>query len=89
MGFLEDDQEYIGAIKEASEWGSCHFLRKNFVAMLLSGDVNRPAHVWNESWTLLSNGLLHAQRQLAQNTSLTLLSQLLFPNTMCIHYFRI
>ncbi|XP_058746542.1 uncharacterized protein LOC131619470 [Vicia villosa] len=64
MGFLEDDQEYIGAIREASEWGSGHILRKLFVVMLLSDAVNRPDHVWNETWTLLADGLLHEQRQL-------------------------
>ncbi|XP_058742091.1 uncharacterized protein LOC131614535 [Vicia villosa] len=72
MGFLEDDREYIGAIREASEWGSGHFLRKLFVVMLLSSAVNRPAHVWNETWGLLSDGLLHQQRQLAHNKDLEL-----------------
>ncbi|XP_058768177.1 uncharacterized protein LOC131641899 [Vicia villosa] len=72
MGFLEDDREYIGAIREASEWGSGHFLRKLFVVMLLSSAVNRPAHVWNETWDLLSEGLLHQQRQLAHNKDLVL-----------------
>ncbi|XP_058741275.1 uncharacterized protein LOC131613643 [Vicia villosa] len=59
MGFLDDDREYIGAIKEASAWGSDHYLRKLFVVMLLSGAVNRHGHVWNESWVWLSDGLLH------------------------------
>ncbi|XP_058749869.1 uncharacterized protein LOC131622866 [Vicia villosa] len=72
MGFLEDDKEYIGALKEASEWGSGHFVRKLFVVMLLSGAVNRPTHIWKESWQLLSDGVLHAQRQLALNTELVL-----------------
>ncbi|XP_058734290.1 uncharacterized protein LOC131606021 [Vicia villosa] len=67
MGFLEDDREYIGAIREASEWGSGHFLRKLFVVMLLSSAVNRPGHLWDETWSLLSDGLLHQQRQLAHN----------------------
>lgn len=40
IGFLEDDLEYIEAIKEASEWGSGYFLRKLFVVMLLLGVVN-------------------------------------------------
>ncbi|XP_058772421.1 uncharacterized protein LOC131646397 [Vicia villosa] len=71
MGFLEDDREYIGAIREVSEWGSGHFLRKLFVVMLLSSAVNRPAHVWNETWGLLSDGLLHQQRQLAHNKGFT------------------
>ncbi|XP_058762907.1 uncharacterized protein LOC131636298 [Vicia villosa] len=75
MGFLEDDREYIGAIREASEWGSGHFLHKLFVVMLLSSAVNRPAHVWNETWSLLSDGLLHQQRQLAHNTGVSLLNE--------------
>ncbi|XP_058747147.1 uncharacterized protein LOC131620148 [Vicia villosa] len=37
-----------------------------------TGAVNRPAHVWKESWQLLSDGVLHAQRQLALNTELVL-----------------
>ncbi|XP_058726700.1 ATP-dependent DNA helicase pfh1-like [Vicia villosa] len=75
MGFLEDDREYIGAIREASEWGSDHFLRKLFVVMLLSNAVNRPAHVWNETWSLLSDGLLHQKRQLVHNTGVSLLNE--------------
>ncbi|XP_058783401.1 uncharacterized protein LOC131658083 [Vicia villosa] len=72
MGFLEDDKEYIAAIKEASHWGTGHFLRKLFVIMLLSGAVNRPAHVWEQTWLLLSDGVLHTQRALAANPELVL-----------------
>lgn len=74
MGFLEDDQEYIGAIKEEIKWGSGHFLCKLFIVMLLSDVVNRHVRVWNESWILLSDGMLHAQRELAQNMGSTHLS---------------
>ncbi|XP_058726317.1 uncharacterized protein LOC131597650 [Vicia villosa] len=72
MGFLEDDKEYISTIKEASHWGTGHFLRKLFVIMLLSGAVNRPAHVWEQTWLLLSDGVLHTQRALAANPELVL-----------------
>ncbi|XP_058727499.1 uncharacterized protein LOC131598990 [Vicia villosa] len=72
MGFLEDDKEYIAAIKEASHWGTGHFLRKLFVIMLLSGAVNCPAHVWEQTWLLLSDGVLHTQRALAANPELDL-----------------
>ncbi|XP_058742975.1 uncharacterized protein LOC131615798 [Vicia villosa] len=72
MGFLEDDKEYIASIKEASHWGTGHFLRKLFVIMLLSGAVNRPAHVWEQTWLLLSDGVLHTQRALAANPELDL-----------------
>ncbi|XP_058784184.1 uncharacterized protein LOC131658953 [Vicia villosa] len=72
MGFLDDDREYICALKEASAWGTCHYLRKLFVVMLLSGAVNRPAHVWKESWIILSDGLLYEQKLIANNPNLTL-----------------
>ncbi|XP_058727581.1 uncharacterized protein LOC131599128 [Vicia villosa] len=72
MGFLTDDREYISAIIEASVWGSGHFLRKLFVIMLLSGAVSRPAHLWNETWKCLSDGVLHHQRILANNPELEL-----------------
>lgn len=47
--FFKDDKEYIGTIKEKSEWGSGHYLRKLFVIMLLSGTISRPCHVWNNT----------------------------------------
>lgn len=62
MGFLNDDKEYVAAINEAKDWGSGNFLRKLFVTMLLSGTVNRPRHVWQQTWKLLSDGILHQQR---------------------------
>ncbi|KAI5385991.1 hypothetical protein KIW84_072535 [Lathyrus oleraceus] len=63
MRFLNDDSEYVAAINEAKDWGSEHFLRKLFVTMLLSGTVNRPRHVWEQTWRTLSNGILYQQRQ--------------------------
>lgn len=60
MGFIEDDKEFIASITEASQWGSCHFLRKLFVHMLLSSNMNRLAYVWKKTWCLLSDGTLYA-----------------------------
>ncbi|CAK8577739.1 unnamed protein product [Lathyrus sativus] len=40
--------------------------------MLLSRTINRPGHVWNETWSFLSDGILYAQRQLANNQELQL-----------------
>ncbi|XP_058768084.1 uncharacterized protein LOC131641793 [Vicia villosa] len=79
MGFLDDDREHICALKEASAWGTCHYLRNLFVVMLLSGAVNRPAHVWKESWIILSDGLLYEQKLIANNPgTLTLTSHAIY-----------
>lgn len=67
MGFLGNDREYIGAIKEVSELGSDHFLWKLLVIMFLSDAFNYPANVWDQSWFLLSDGILHEQRQITHN----------------------
>ncbi|XP_058742338.1 uncharacterized protein LOC131614807 [Vicia villosa] len=72
MGFLQDDREFIEAIKEAHVWGSGLFLRKLFVNMLLSSSMSRPAHVWRKSWKYLSDGILYEQRLVARNQELTL-----------------
>ncbi|PNX64126.1 helicase-like protein, partial [Trifolium pratense] len=72
MGFLEDDRQYIQAIKEAKDWGSGHFLRKLFVIILLAKTMNRPRHVWDETKVWLSDGILHRQRIIANNRELQL-----------------
>ena len=67
MGFLNDDKEFIGAIREAYQWGSGYFLRRLFVVMLLAGTLNRPQHVWNKTVHWLSDGILREQRIFANN----------------------
>jgi hypothetical protein len=67
MGFLEDDRKHIETIKEANVWGSGKYLRKLFITMLLSCTINRPDHVWNQTWKLLSDGILYDQRKLTAN----------------------
>jgi len=71
MGFLNDDKEYIGAIREAFQWGSGYFLRRLFVIMLLSGAMSRPFHVWTNTVQWLSDGILREQRDLAQNQGMS------------------
>lgn len=73
LGLLSDDKEYIGAIKEAHNWGTGFFLRKLFVMMLLTGTTNRPDHVWKMTWQWLSDGILYQQRQLANNRGISIL----------------
>jgi len=50
--------EFIGAIREAYQWGPGYFLRRLFVIMLLSGAMNRPLHVWHKTIQWLSDGIL-------------------------------
>ncbi|KAK9053943.1 hypothetical protein SSX86_025018 [Deinandra increscens subsp. villosa] len=67
LGLLDDDNEYIDAIKEASHHGTGHFLRNLFATMLVCSALSRPDHVWNQSWKTLSDGILY-QRQHNPNT---------------------
>ncbi|XP_076907332.1 uncharacterized protein LOC143563739 [Bidens hawaiensis] len=48
-GLLDDDMEYIEAIKEASASGSGYYLRALFVSMLLSSSLSRPDFVWEKT----------------------------------------
>jgi hypothetical protein len=67
MGFLGDDKEYIGAIREAHGWGPGFFLRKLFVILLLCGSMNRPYHVFQKTIQWLSDGILYKERVIANN----------------------
>nr|XP_029153010.1 uncharacterized protein LOC114927430 isoform X2 [Arachis hypogaea] len=61
-GLLNDDKEYIDAIKEASHWGSGHYLQKLFVTLLWSNSMVRPEAVWEETAILLCDEILHYHR---------------------------
>ncbi|XP_022030517.1 uncharacterized protein LOC110931431 [Helianthus annuus] len=41
-GLLDDDKEYVNAVKEASTWSTGDFLRTFFVMLLLSNSISRP-----------------------------------------------
>ncbi|XP_031096933.1 uncharacterized protein LOC116001185 [Ipomoea triloba] len=53
-GLLDDDKEYIDAIKEASHWSTTHSMRKLFVTLLTSNSFNRPEIVWKEVLVFLA-----------------------------------
>jgi hypothetical protein len=71
MRFLGDDKEFIGAIKEAKDWGSGVLLRMLFVGMLLSAVMDRPSYVWEETKEWLADGVLYKQRKIANNRGMT------------------
>ncbi|XP_019172007.1 PREDICTED: uncharacterized protein LOC109167446 [Ipomoea nil] len=71
-GLLDDDKEYIDAIKEASHWSSAQSMRKLFVTLLTSNSFNRPEIVWNEVSHFLSEDVQYNQRRLLLITDLVL-----------------
>ncbi|XP_016199851.1 uncharacterized protein LOC107640862 [Arachis ipaensis] len=75
QGLLDDDKEYIDAIEEASHWGSGEYLRKLFATLLFSNSMNRPEHVWERTWRILSDDVLFRQRALLDNQDLHMTNQ--------------
>ena len=61
LGFLQDDKEYVEAIKEAKDWGTSHHLRKLFVTMLITSSINKPEQVWKQIWHWLADDILYCQ----------------------------
>ncbi|KAH1226081.1 hypothetical protein GmHk_11G032838 [Glycine max] len=72
MGFLLDDKEYIKALREAFHWDSRKFLTILFVTMLISKSIERPKHVWSETWEYLIDGILHDQSRITNIPNLEL-----------------
>ncbi|XP_074284152.1 uncharacterized protein LOC141608706 [Silene latifolia] len=71
-GLIGDDKEYIDAIEEASEWASGFYLRNLFATLLLSGTLSMPSRVWEATWSLLADDILHRQHNILQNRGLEL-----------------
>ncbi|KAI9128847.1 hypothetical protein K1719_000330 [Acacia pycnantha] len=59
LGLLDDDCEFVAALKEASMWASGQSLRTMFVSMLLCCCLSRPEVVWKDTSTILSEVLLY------------------------------
>ncbi|XP_070049601.1 uncharacterized protein [Nicotiana tomentosiformis] len=67
LGLLDDDKEYVDAIIEASNWGMTSYLTQLFAMLLLSNSMSRPESVWQATWHLLSEDILHAERTMLDN----------------------
>ncbi|XP_022024158.1 uncharacterized protein LOC110924464 [Helianthus annuus] len=63
-GLLDDDKEYVIAVKEASIWSTGDFLRTFFVMLLLSNSISRPGVFWSETKSLLCEDILYQQRKI-------------------------
>lgn len=64
LGLLEDDKEFIDAISQASIWGTASYMRRLFVALLVTNQFSRPEVVWEKTWRNLSDDVLSTQRRL-------------------------
>ncbi|KAH1137286.1 hypothetical protein GYH30_027321, partial [Glycine max] len=65
MGFLQDDKEFIEAMKEAKDWGSTHYIRKLFVLLLLTATMSKPEQL--DDRTLQNLVLLEIEELLQAN----------------------
>ncbi|XP_076909200.1 uncharacterized protein LOC143566357 [Bidens hawaiensis] len=71
-GLLDDDNEYIEAIEEASHTTSGYYLRILFATMLITYSLSRPDDVWEKSWKFLIDGILYEQQIEQKNKDLLL-----------------
>ncbi|XP_022015055.1 uncharacterized protein LOC110914573 [Helianthus annuus] len=62
-GLLDDDNEYIECIKEASFTGNGNYLRCLFGTLLLSNMLSIPEVVWDKTWEFLSEDILYNMRK--------------------------
>ncbi|CAH1431856.1 unnamed protein product [Lactuca virosa] len=63
LGLLDDDKEYIDAIKEASHYGSGFYIQFLFATLLMCNSMSKPEVVWENTWEYLADGILYNQRQ--------------------------
>jgi hypothetical protein len=62
LGLLDDDKDFIDAINQASHWGTASYMRKLFVALLITNQFARPEVVWSKTWESLTGDILYRQR---------------------------
>ncbi|XP_052620949.1 uncharacterized protein LOC111908283 [Lactuca sativa] len=72
LGLLDDDKEYIDAIKEASHYGSGFYLRFLFATLLMCNSMSKLEIVWEDTWEYLADGILYNQRQRFKSADLSL-----------------
>ena len=61
--FLGNDQEFVGALREANTWGTPHFVRKLFVKLLFMNTMDRPEYVWKQTWQWMADDIVFNHRR--------------------------
>ncbi|KAL5170455.1 Replication protein A DNA-binding subunit B [Glycine soja] len=72
VGFLQDDKEFIEAIKEAKDWGSTHYIRKLFVLLLLTATMSKPEQVWDQTWHWMADDIVYNYKKSSTSPALQL-----------------
>ncbi|KAL2990436.1 hypothetical protein AAZX31_11G201000 [Glycine max] len=72
VGFLQDDKEFIEAIKEAKDWGSAHYIRKLFVLLLLTATMSKPEQVWDQTWHWMADDIVYNYKKSSTSPALQL-----------------
>ncbi|XP_072087919.1 uncharacterized protein [Arachis hypogaea] len=62
LGLLQDDNEFVDAVLEASTWASGNYLQNLFVVLVISNNISRPKLVWQQYYQQLSVDLLYSHR---------------------------
>ncbi|XP_021986751.1 uncharacterized protein LOC110883256 [Helianthus annuus] len=82
MGLLDDDMEYIEAIKEASFVQDGRSTRALFVTLLLSNTLSRPEYVFEQTWKYLGDDILYNRRKATKNKELVISNERLKNQTL-------
>ncbi|XP_022032442.1 uncharacterized protein LOC110933532 [Helianthus annuus] len=64
LGLLDDDKEYIEAIKEANETTTASYVRNLFGMILLSNTMSRPEIVWESMWKYMTDDFIYRYSKL-------------------------
>ncbi|XP_035831981.1 uncharacterized protein LOC118481013 [Helianthus annuus] len=73
LGLLDDDKEYIEAIKEANETATASYVRNLFGMMLLSNTMSRPEIVWESTWKYMTDDFIYRYSKLHRVEGLSIL----------------
>ncbi|XP_022008282.1 ATP-dependent DNA helicase RRM3-like [Helianthus annuus] len=72
LGLLDDDSEYVEAIKEANLTGSSSYIQNLFSTMLLSSSLSRPEVVWESSWRYMADDFVYRLAKYHRVTALSI-----------------
>lgn len=73
LGLLEDDNEWLLAIEEASNWANGSQLRRLFVSMLLYCEIANPVNLFEHSWKTMTEDTIYKIRNTYRLSNITLL----------------